>query len=147
LAAVTKEAPKSSILISAAAVADYRLKEIATKKMKKQGSALHLELEQNPDILATTSKANPNLFTVGFAAETNDVIEYATGKLKRKQLNMIVANQVGVDKGFDKETNQVDILTDGGDHISLPETNKQQLAFDILDVVCQFYSKDQPNKS
>ena len=136
-----RRSTKSSIFISAAAVADYRLKDIATKKMKKQGSALHLELEQNPDILATTSKANPDLFTVGFAAETNDVIEYATGKLKRKQLNMIVANQVGVDKGFDKDSNQVDILTDGGEHISLPETSKQQLAFDILDVVCQFYSK------
>jgi len=147
LVAVSTEAPKSDILISAAAVADYRLKNIATKKMKKQGSALHLELEQNPDILATTSKANTDLFTVGFAAETNDVIEYATGKLKRKQLNMIVANQVGNDKGFDKDSNQVDILTDDGDHISLPETSKQQLAFDILDVVCQFYSKDQPNKS
>ena len=147
LQAVTAEASKSTIFISAAAVADYRLKEVATKKMKKQGSSLHLELEQNPDILATTSKANPDLFTVGFAAETNDVIEYATGKLKRKQLNMIVANQVGGGKGFDKDSNQVDILTDGGDHISLPETSKQQLAFDILDVVCQFYSKDQSNKS
>ena len=147
LQVVTTEAPKSTIFISAAAVADYRLKEVATKKMKKQGSSLHLELEQNPDILATTSKANPDLFTVGFAAETNDVIEYATGKLKRKQLNMIVANQVGGGKGFDKDSNQVDILTDGGDHISLPETSKQQLAFDILDVVCQFYFKDQSNKS
>ncbi|PWQ93772.1 bifunctional phosphopantothenoylcysteine decarboxylase/phosphopantothenate--cysteine ligase CoaBC [Leucothrix arctica] len=147
LKAVSAEASKSTIFISAAAVADYRLKEVATKKMKKQGSSLHLELEQNPDILATTSKANPDLFTVGFAAETNDVIEYAMGKLKRKQLNMIVANQVGGGKGFDKDSNQVDILTDGGDHISLPETSKQQLAFDILDVVCQFYSKDQSNKS
>ena len=147
LAAVTTEAPTSAILISAAAVADYRLKDVATKKMKKQGSLLHLSLEQNPDILATTSKANPDLFTVGFAAETNDVLKYAEGKLKRKQLNMIVANQVGGGKGFDNDSNQVDILTEGGDHISLPETSKQQLAFDILDVVCQFYSKDQPNKS
>ncbi|PWQ97698.1 bifunctional phosphopantothenoylcysteine decarboxylase/phosphopantothenate--cysteine ligase CoaBC [Leucothrix pacifica] len=145
LSAVTSEVENCDIFIAAAAVADYRLKEVATKKMKKQGSGLHLELEQNPDILATTSIANPDLFTVGFAAETNDVIEYATGKLKRKQLNMIVANQVGINKGFDKDSNQVDILTADGEHITLPEMNKKQLAFDILDIICQTYHKEKPH--
>ncbi|RVU86274.1 bifunctional phosphopantothenoylcysteine decarboxylase/phosphopantothenate--cysteine ligase CoaBC [Leucothrix sargassi] len=145
LKAVTAEAEQSDIFIAAAAVADYRLKNVATEKMKKQGSGLNLDLEQNPDILATTSKAYPELFTVGFAAETNNVAEYATGKLKRKQLNMIVANQVGNGKGFDKDTNQVDIFTESGEHVSLPEDSKQQLAFDILDVICQFYSKDLSN--
>ena len=144
LSAVSEEVKGCDIFIAAAAVADYRLKEIATKKMKKQGSGLHLELEQNPDILATTSIANPDLFSVGFAAETNDVIEYATAKLKRKQLNMIVANQVGINKGFDKDSNQVDILTANGEHITLPEMNKKQLAFDILDIICQTYNKEKP---
>ena len=144
LSAVSAEVKGCDIFIAAAAVADYRLKEIATKKMKKQGSGLHLELEQNPDILATTSIANPDLFSVGFAAETNDVIEYATAKLKRKQLNMIVANQVGINKGFDKDSNQVDILTANGEHITLPEMNKKQLAFDILDIICQTYNKEKP---
>lgn len=142
LSAVSAEVESCDIFIAAAAVADYRLKEIATKKMKKQGSGLQLELEQNPDILATTSIANPDLFSVGFAAETNDVIKYATGKLERKKLNMIVANQVGVDKGFDKDSNQVDILTASGEHITLPEMNKKQLAFDILDIICQIYNKE-----
>ena len=143
LSAVTAETVNCDIFIAAAAVADYRVKEIATKKMKKdKNSGLHLELEQNPDILATTSLANPGLFTVGFAAETNDVIEYATGKLKRKKLNMIVANQVGANKGFDKDSNEVDILTAAGEHITLPEMNKKQLAFDILDIIFQVYNKE-----
>ena len=143
LSAVTAEIVNCDIFIAAAAVADYRVKEIATKKMKKdKNSGLHLELEQNPDILATTSLANPGLFTVGFAAETNDVIEYATGKLKRKKLNMIVANQVGANKGFDKDSNEVDILTAAGEHITLPEMNKKQLAFDILDIIFQVYNKE-----
>ena len=145
LSSVTAEVNNCDIFIAAAAVADYRVKEIATKKMKKdKSSGLQLELEQNPDILATTSLANPNLFTVGFAAETNDVIEYATGKLKRKKLNMIVANQVGANKGFDKDSNQVDILTANGEHITLPEMNKKQLAFDILDIILQVYDKEKP---
>lgn len=143
LNSVTEEVEDCDIFIAAAAVADYRVKEISTKKMKKQGSGLQLELEQNPDILATTSIANPSLFTVGFAAETNDVIEYATGKLKRKKLNMIVANQVGANKGFDKDSNQVDILTASGQQITLPEMNKKQLAFDILDIICKTYNKEQ----
>lgn len=145
LAAVTAEVADSDLFIAAAAVADYRVKDIASEKMKKKdsNSGLQLELEQNPDILATTSLANPGLFSVGFAAETNNVIEYAKRKLKRKRLNMIVANQVGNNKGFDKDTNQVDILTDGGEHLTLPEMNKTQLAIDILDIVCQFYNKEQ----
>lgn len=143
LEAVTNEVPGTSIFIAAAAVADYRLKEVATKKMKKQGSALHLELEQNPDILATTSLGNPDLFTVGFAAETDDVIHYASGKLKRKQLDMIVANQVGNGKGFDKDSNQVDILTAAGGHFTLPEASKTQLAFEILDIINTVYQQGQ----
>lgn len=142
LSAVTQEVSGCDIFIAAAAVADYRVKEIAQQKMKKKQGGLHLELEQNPDILATTSLANPDLFTVGFAAETNDVIEYATGKLQRKKLNMIVANQVGANKGFDKDSNQVDILTKTGEHFTLPEMNKTQLAFDILKIVSDFYDKE-----
>ena len=147
LNSVTNEVKDCDIFIAAAAVADYRVKEMATKKIKKQNSGLQLELEQNPDILATTSLANPDLFTVGFAAETNDVIKYAKGKLERKKLNMIVANQVGVDKGFDKDSNQVDILTNRGEQIALPEMNKKQLAFDILDIICQVYNKEQQSAS
>ena len=126
---------------SAMAVSDYRLKSVSSTKMKKNkdSNVLQLDLVENPDVLATTSHANPDLFTVGFAAETNDVIKYASGKLIKKGLDLIVANQVGADKGFDVETNQVDILTADGNHHVLPEMNKSLLAYEILAIICQYY--------
>jgi len=140
LKAVTTEVASCDLFISAAAVADYRLKTISSVKMKKTSSAdLQLDLEQNPDILATTSLANPELFTVGFAAETNNVLKYAEAKLKKKSLNLIVANQVGKQKGFDVETNQVDILAANGEHFAIPEMDKKALAFEILTIICKFY--------
>ena len=139
LDAVTSAITSCDLFIAAAAVADYRLKEVSAIKMKKNAANLQLDLEQNPDILATTSLANPNLFTVGFAAETNDVISYATAKLKKKALNLIVANQVGEQKGFDVETNQVDILAANGEHFILPEMDKKTLAYEILTIICKFY--------
>ncbi|PID45877.1 MAG: bifunctional phosphopantothenoylcysteine decarboxylase/phosphopantothenate--cysteine ligase CoaBC [Proteobacteria bacterium] len=145
LAVVSSEVIDSDIFIAAAAVSDYRVKKIATQKLKKQSDGLNLELEQNPDILATTSLANPGLFTVGFAAETNDVIKYATGKLARKQLDMIVANQVGENKVFGKDSNQVDVLTKTGEHLALPEMDKQALAFEILNFLHELYDKEQQN--
>lgn len=139
LAAVTAEIMSSDMLIAAAAVADYRLKAVSDVKMKKSAGPLQLVLEENPDILATTSLANPNLFTAGFAAETNDVIQYATAKLKKKALNLVVANQVGEQMGFDVETNQVDILANNGEHFTLPEMDKKALAYEILAIICKFY--------
>ena len=141
LAAVTNEVANADLFIAAAAVSDYRLKSVSSTKMKKNkdSNVLQLDLVENPDVLATTSHANPDLFTVGFAAETNDVIKYASGKLKKKGLDLIVANQVGADKGFDVETNQVDILTADGNHHVLPEMNKSLLAYEILAIICQYY--------
>lgn len=146
LDAVTSSVANCDLFIAAAAVADYRLKDISTIKMKKNSESLQLDLEQNPDILATTSLANPDLFTVGFAAETNDVINYATAKLKKKALNLIVANQVGEKKGFDVETNQVDILAANGEHFTLPEMDKKALAYEILTIICKFYLPVVPSK-
>ncbi len=146
LSAVTSEVKNCDLFISAAAVADYRLKNISSVKMKKNTKDLQLDLEQNPDILATTSLANPDLFTVGFAAETNDVIKYATAKLKKKALNLIVANQVGAQKGFDVETNEVDILAANGERFTLPEMNKKALAYEILAIICKFYLPKESSK-
>ena len=147
LIAVTNEVERADMFISAAAVADYRLKDVSSIKMKKNTEDLQLDLVQNPDILATTSHANPKLFTVGFAAETNDVLKYAEGKLKKKNLNLIVANQVGNDKGFDVETNQVDILAANGEHHILPEMDKKALAYEILAIICKFYLPNDKSKS
>jgi len=145
LTAVTAEVVQCDVLIAAAAVADYRLKTVSTVKMKKNNASLQLDLEQNPDILATVSLANPDLFTVGFAAETNDVLKYAEAKLKKKALNLIVANQVGKQKGFDVATNQVDILAANGEHFTLPEMDKSALAYEILAIICHFYLPHEPN--
>lgn len=146
LDAVTAEVISCDLFIAAAAVADYRMKSVPTEKMKKKASGLQLDLEENPDILATTSLANPDLFSVGFAAETNDVIKYATAKLKKKSLDLIVANQVGKQKGFDVETNQVDILSARGERFTLPEMDKKTLAHEILAIICKFYLPQKANK-
>jgi len=99
-----------------------------------------LELGYNPDILADVSQQYPALFTVGFAAETEKLVEHALDKLKRKNLDMIVANQVGENKGFETDTNQVEILWDGG-QISLPEQNKSALAREIMQIVTKHNNK------
>ena len=131
-------ADKADIFIATAAVADYSPANVADQKIKKSEDDLSLKLAYNPDILFDVSHKYPDLFSVGFAAETENLIEYAKAKMQRKKLDMIVANPVGNNKGFDKDTNQVEILyKDGGkeSQITIPETNKSVLAFEILKVI------------
>jgi len=140
LQAVTGNVSKTTVFIAAAAVADYRMQQIATSKIKKNDEVLTLQLERNPDILAQTSHNNPKLFTVGFAAETDDVLHYASGKLKRKKLDMIVANQVGDNKVFGQDDNQVEILTSDKQHFPIPKMNKDKLSHIILDHIDQYFT-------
>ena len=133
-------ADKADIFIATAAVADYSPAKVADQKIKKSEDDLSLKLSYNPDILFDVSHKYPDLFSVGFAAETENLIEHAKAKMQRKKLDMIVANQVGENKGFDKDTNQVEILfKDGGKdkQISIPETNKSELALEIMKVISQ----------
>ncbi len=133
-------ADKADIFIATAAVADYSPANIADQKIKKSEDDLSLKLSYNPDILFDVSHKYPKLFSVGFAAETENLIKYAQAKMQRKKLDMIVANQVGNNKGFDKDTNQVEILFKDGDkegRISIPETNKTELAFEIMKVISE----------
>jgi len=100
------------IFIASAAVADYRAEEVATNKMKKSGDGLVLKLVQNPDIVAAIANHASRPFTVGFAAETNNVIAYAREKLKRKNLDMIIANDVSdTSIGFNSDQNAVTIIS------------------------------------
>ncbi|HEX7997845.1 MAG TPA: bifunctional phosphopantothenoylcysteine decarboxylase/phosphopantothenate--cysteine ligase CoaBC [Pyrinomonadaceae bacterium] len=137
-AAVMKEVSSSTVFIASAAVSDYRPASTSELKLKKADAPLTLTLEPTPDILAEVAASRSNgLLVVGFAAETNDVINYARSKLERKNLDAIVANDITRDgAGFDTETNAVTILTRTSDAaIELPLMTKHEVAHRILDEV------------
>lgn len=130
-------APEQDILIQSAAPADYRAREIAPQKIKKHGGEdMVLDLVENPDVAATLGRAKRSGQTfVGFAAETNDVLAHARGKLVKKNLDMIVANDVTTPgAGFDVSTNIVTLLTEEKTE-SLPLMTKDEVADRILDAV------------
>ncbi len=131
-------AKSADIFIATAAVSDFSTKDIFSKKIKKTGEYLRLQLKQNADILSDVSHQFSHLFTVGFAAETHNVIKYARGKLKRKKLDLIVANPVGEGKGFDQDTNQLEIIWHDG-QLSLPEKEKQTLAHELIAIIVKRY--------
>jgi phosphopantothenoylcysteine decarboxylase / phosphopantothenate---cysteine ligase len=112
--AVQAELPGAAAFVAAAAVADYRPAHPAPHKLKKHAGEMVVELVRNPDILAEVAAASPRPFVVGFAAETQDVEENARLKLERKSLDMIAANKVGSDCGFDRDENALLVLWDGG---------------------------------
>jgi phosphopantothenoylcysteine decarboxylase / phosphopantothenate---cysteine ligase len=113
-AAVQEGLPGTTVFVSAAAVADYRPVTAAPHKLKKTEGELRIELVRNPDILAEVAAGTPRPFVVGFAAETERVEEHALAKLEGKRLDMIAANRVGTDCGFDREDNALVVLWPGG---------------------------------
>lgn len=126
------------IFIATAAVADYAPQSPATRKIKKNDAQLTLTLQKNVDILQRISHDNPTLFTVGFAAETDDVETYARGKLMNKKLNMIAANQVGSDKGFEVDHNALLVIWQDGKK-SLPLTTKTELAQQLMQLITHHF--------
>ncbi|MBE0430759.1 MAG: bifunctional phosphopantothenoylcysteine decarboxylase/phosphopantothenate--cysteine ligase CoaBC [Dehalococcoidia bacterium] len=133
--AVENLAPRTDALVMAAAVADYRPRSAAGQKIKKGDAPLTLELEGIPDILGTVKG---EFVKVGFAAESSNVIENATDKLKQKGLDLIVANDITAsDSGFGTDTNQVTIIDKDGGVDSLPLLTKHEVAERILDRVAQ----------
>ncbi len=137
--AVMEKLPSATVFIGAAAVADYRPKNIANAKIKKTSQDfLTLELEKTPDILSNVSNYRHNgLLVVGFAAETNDVVEYARSKMEKKNLDLVVANDITQKgAGFNADTNIATILRRGNDDkIELPLMSKREMADKILDEV------------
>ncbi|MBU2115764.1 MAG: bifunctional phosphopantothenoylcysteine decarboxylase/phosphopantothenate--cysteine ligase CoaBC [Gammaproteobacteria bacterium] len=132
--AALAQAVQSDIFIGCAAVADYRVANVADEKMKKQGdSALELKLVQNPDIIASVAALSQNRpFTVGFAAETQHVLQYAKDKLARKKLDLICANDVSnAALGFNSDHNAVTLVWQSGEQ-ALPVQPKASLAKAIL---------------
>ena len=138
-ATVMKELPNATVFVGAAAVADYAPLNASEAKIKKQGKdRLTLELKKTPDILADVAAKRTNgLLVVGFAAETNDVIEYARSKMKDKNLDIVVANDITKEgAGFNTDTNIATILTPSDENASeLPLMSKRALADKILDEV------------
>jgi phosphopantothenoylcysteine decarboxylase/phosphopantothenate--cysteine ligase len=138
--AVLREVGAATVFVAAAAVADYRPAARADGKLKKSGEALTITLEPTPDILSEVSAARRNgLLVVGFAAETERVLEHARAKLQRKGLDAVVANDLTQDgAGFDKETNVITILTrDREEPRALPLMSKLEAAHHILDEVAR----------
>ncbi|WP_416380103.1 MULTISPECIES: bifunctional phosphopantothenoylcysteine decarboxylase/phosphopantothenate--cysteine ligase CoaBC [unclassified Gilliamella] len=144
-----KFAKKSSIFISCAAVADYRAETIATKKIKKTDDSdeLVIKLVKNPDIvanIASLKKGRP--FVVGFAAETNNIKAYALKKLTTKNLDLICANDVSDKKiGFNSDQNALTLYWQNGEQ-TLPLSNKQELAKELLQAVITRYKASHDEK-
>ena len=136
--AVLAKLQAATVVIKAAAVADYRPKQVAGRKIKKDERVPELTLEPTPDILAEIGKRKGRQILVGFAAETEDLVANARRKLQRKNLDLMVANDVGQPgAGFDGDTNIVKILDAQGDVEELPLQAKRSVADRILDRIIE----------
>ena len=134
--AVLQNLAKASIIIKSAAVADYYLREVPARKTKKTGRRMTLELEPTTDILAELGKLKDNRLLIGFAAETENLIEEARRKLETKRCDMVVANLVGRDgAGFDSDQNQVVLVSQSGESEPIGPAPKREIAERILDEI------------
>lgn len=129
---------KADIFVAAAAVADYRPAKTEQQKIKKDKETGNIDLVRCPDILASVAALRTPPFTVGFAAETEKVEDHARSKLEKKRLDMIVANQVGADRGFDHDENAVNVLWQNGTK-EFPKTAKAELARDLIELIAKRY--------
>jgi phosphopantothenoylcysteine decarboxylase / phosphopantothenate---cysteine ligase len=136
LAAVLREVPRTDVFISTAAVADYRPARAAPHKIKKSTETLELPMERTVDVLATVAASAERPFVVGFAAETESVEQNARAKLLKKNLDMIAANEVGHDKAFDSEDNQLFVLSRNARH-ELGRAGKLTLARGLIALIAQ----------
>jgi phosphopantothenoylcysteine decarboxylase/phosphopantothenate--cysteine ligase len=133
--AVMQRAGDCDLFVATAAVADYRPADVRGSKIKKDTDTLQLRLVRNPDILAEVAALSKAPFTVGFAAETDDIETYADDKRRKKGLDMIAANDVGGEQGgFDSDENALLVLWEGGRQ-ELPMTGKLRLARQLVDLI------------
>jgi len=140
LAAVLRELPGTDLFISTAAVADYRPARAAEHKIKKTSDTLDIAMERTDDVLATVAARPKRPFVVGFAAETQAIEQNARAKLMKKNLDMIAANEVGHDKAFDCEDNELVVLGRNARH-DLPRANKLTLARGLVALIAQEMSQ------
>ena len=138
-------ASQADIFVACAAVADYRVAEVAEHKIKKtdDNDEMRIELVKNPDIVADVAKLSDKPFTVGFAAETQDVEKYALGKLTRKNLDLIAANNVATEgQGFNSDNNALTVYSKD-EKYPLPLTSKSELASQLVNIIGQQFTKCQ----
>ena len=126
------------IFISVAAVADYRVADQQNEKIKKTDDQMTLKLVRNPDILASAAQSEQRPFCVGFAAETQQLEQYARSKLNSKNLDMIVANLVGEGLTFGADTNKVEVYWQGGSK-SFSLQSKRHLADGLIELIADRY--------
>jgi phosphopantothenoylcysteine decarboxylase/phosphopantothenate--cysteine ligase len=135
-AAVMQHIAGCDLFIAAAAVADYRPIQRAPQKLKKNADTLTVELARNPDILAEVAVRTSRPYVVGFAAETEHLLEHAQEKLRRKRPDMLIANRVGHGLGFDQDDNALEVIWPGGQQ-SFPRASKQRLARDLVRLIAE----------
>ena len=134
--------PECDIFIACAAVADYRPAAIEQQKIKKGPEQITLQLLRNPDIVAAVAASDNHPFTVGFAAETNDVLSYARDKMQRKGLDMIVANDVSDQSiGFNSDHNEATVLWPDGEQ-ALERTGKSNIARQVMALIARQINPD-----
>ncbi len=132
--AIMENLPASTIIIKAAAVADYHVAGVSDQKIKKTGGGMTLELQPNRDILAELGRVKGDRLLIGFAAETQDLEAEARRKLQSKNCDMIVGNLVGREgTGFDSDQNEVVLVGRSGETVALPLASKREIAERILD--------------
>ena len=129
---------EANVFIGCAAVSDYKPDAIAEQKIKRSGPTMNLELVRSPDTLASVAKLQDRPFTVGFAAETQNVAENAQRKMIAKGLDMIAANRVGPDCGFDRESNALIVLWEGGETV-LEQAPKTVVATRLIQLIAERY--------
>jgi phosphopantothenoylcysteine decarboxylase/phosphopantothenate--cysteine ligase len=134
--AVMARASSAQMFIATAAVADYRPESCADEKIKKQKSDLTLALSRTTDILADVAKRYPAVFTVGFAAETEKLQDYARAKLETKKLDMVAANWVSDGRAFDRDDNALWVCWPGGEK-DLPAAPKKVLAVQLVQLIAE----------
>jgi len=147
--AVMAHYEEASVIIKTAAVADYKCKNESCQKIKKKGdsSYMMLELEKNPDIIAELGKIKGDRIVVGFAAETENLLEHAQEKLEKKNLDLIVANNVSkAGIGFGADENEVIIIERTGGMKKVPRMSKDEIASIILDAVKKVIKKRKKTK-
>ncbi len=134
--AVMDNLAESTIIIKSAAVADYYVSEVPRQKVKKTATRLSLELDPTPDILAEVGQRKGDRLLIGFAAETQNLLEEARRKMISKKCDMVVANLVNQDGlGFESDRNEVDIITRSGQTVHAGPADKKEIAERILDQV------------
>ncbi|TCT26826.1 phosphopantothenate-cysteine ligase /phosphopantothenoylcysteine decarboxylase [Melghiribacillus thermohalophilus] len=135
----------ADLVIKAAAVADYRPKKVYDHKIKKQMAPLIIEMERTKDIMAELGKRKTHQFLVGFAAETDKPIEHGKEKLKKKNMDAIVVNDLTKDgAGFGEDTNIVTYINQKGLEVSLPRLSKLDIAYKLFELMEQDMKDDQP---